>query len=301
MANPSVDGRNEYRTFGQKWRRWWGALPRRVRTYGTDVIGWAAVLGVFIWESRNATLGFQQLWHPGLPLAALGGVGTSLAAIFLTRLMMESFRAGHFYKGCLNAALALGAACVVLLGVWSNLAADSIRRGAHQIEATGDRDAIIKQIRSLEGDLRALPETIDIGLEADRESLRKVENIGRQWDLPKLDNNPGGDCDADLKIYPRSLCNQAADLRSDISTAEKAIAKRAEIQARLDAEREKIVDQVDSEGVEHLQEMAALMGDETKWKFWGSIATLIASAILLFIAAFVNDTMMERRQRPAGA
>jgi hypothetical protein len=297
-------------TVGQRLTRWFRALPRRVREYGPEVIGWAAVIGVFVWEARNSTLGFEQMWRPGLLWAAIGGICTSLAAIFIVRLMMERFRAmgteekgaeGNFALAMLYGLLAAGAALVVLFGVWSNLAADSVRRGNHEIESAGERSEIIKGIRSLQGDLRALPETIDIGLEADRESLRKVENIGRQWELPKLDNNPGGDCDADLKPYPRSLCNQAADLRSDIDTAEKAIVKRAEIQAKLETEQAKLVDQVDSEGVEHLQEMAALFGDESQWKMVGSIATLICSAILLIIAAFLTDVMLERRQHRAGA
>jgi hypothetical protein len=285
--------RQEGNSVGHRLRRWVKALPRRVRTYGPEVMGWSAVIGVFIWEARNATLGFEQMWKPGL-----------------ARVMMEHFRAmgtnekgreGHFAMAMLTGILAIGTALVVLFGVWSNLAADNIRRGNHQIESADERTSIIKNIRSLEGDLRALPETIDIGLEADRISLAKVENIGRQWELPKLDSNPGGDCDADLKPYPRSLCNQADDLRADIKAAEAAIAKRTDIQTKLDAERAKIVDQVDSEGVEHLQEMAALFGDEGQWKLVGSIATLLVSAILLLVAAFLADLMLERRQTRAGA
>lgn len=305
-----MSGRMEGNSFRAKTMRWLKALPRRVRMYGPEVIGWGAVIGVFVWEARNSTLGFEQMWKPGLWWAALGGISTSLAAIFIVRLMMERFRAmgtdekgreGNFALAMLYGVLAAAASLVVLFGVWSNLAADNIRRGNHEIETADERTSIIKNIRTLEGDLRSLPETIDIGLESDRESLRKVENIGRQWDLPKLSNDAGGDCDADLKPYPRSLCNQAADLRSDITAAEKAIAKRGEIETKLSEERAKLVDKVDSEGVEHLQEMASLMGDEGQWKMVGSVATLICSAILLIIAAFLADVMLERRQHRAGA
>lgn len=290
--------------------RWWKALPRRVRTYGPDILGWAAVIGIFSWEARNSTLGFQQMWRPGIEWAAVGGIATAFACVFLVRTMMESFRAmgedekgkeGHFALALLKGGLAAGTFCVLLFGVWSNLAADNIRRGNHQIEAQADRGEVLKNIRAIEGDIRSLPPTIEVGLEADIERLANVENIGRQWDLNKLDSSPGGDCDADLKPMQRSLCNQATDLRADIKTAKDAIKLRAELVLKLDAERAKLVDEVEGEGVEHLQEMASLFGDETQWKAVGNIATLIASAILGLVAAFLADMMMERRQTKKGA
>lgn len=287
-------------------KRWWKALPRRVRTYGPEVMGWAAVIGIFLWEARNATLGFQQMWRPGILWAAVGGISASFGCVFLVRTMMESFRAmgedekhkeGHFALALLKGGLAAGTFCVVLFGVWSNLAADNIRRGSHQIEAQADRGEVLKNIRAIEGDIRALPPTIEVGLEADKQRLANVESIGRQWDLPKLDSAPGGDCDADLKPTQRSLCNQATDLRADIKTAEEAIKLRAELELKLEVERAKLVDEVEGEGVEHLQEMASMFGDESQWKAVGNIATLIASAILGLVAAFLADMMMERRQQ----
>jgi len=310
MNGPVNDGdrlsaRFESLTMGQKIKRWWEDLPRRVREHGPDVMGWGSVLGIFIWEATNATLGFEQLWHRGFILSMIGAVGVQVVFIWLFREMMEAFRHKdkngesdpQIAKGAFGIFLVVISGAVLLMGVWSQLAADTIRRGEHQIETKDERAAIIKNIRTLEGDLRSLPETIDIGRDGDMESLRKVENIGRQWDLPKLDNNPGGDCDGDLKPYPRSLCNQAADLRADILAANTAIAKRVEITAKLDAERAKIVDRVDSEGVEHLEQMAGLFGDKDQWELVGSLLTLFASAALLIVAAYANDRMMERRER----
>lgn len=301
--------RNEARTLKQKWVRWWKNLPRRARMYGPEVIGWAGVLGVSAWEIRNATLGFQQLWHPGWLWAIIGAVGACFSTIFFTRVAMESFRKmaedkgreAAFIMGLLYAVMAVGCAAVVLLGVWSNLAADNVRRGNAQIETQGDRTAVISDIRAKEAELRALPETIDLSLQADEATLTNLLTVGKQWGVPNLDSSPGGDCDKDLKWYPRSLCNQAVDLRSSISVAKTAIEKREKIKGELDALRAQVVDDVDSEGVEHLQEMAALFGDETQWKMAGNIATLIASLILLTISAVLADTMLERRQNAKGA
>lgn len=319
MNRPVSEGdrlsmRNEGTTLGQKWRRWWRELPRRVRSYGPDVCGWAAGLGVFAWEARNATLGFEQLWRPGIIWAGIGAIAVAFAVVFLVHIACEdvgdSFKKEvkaegkaevKFWSGVGKMVLGVAAFLVLLFGIWSNLAADSIRRGNHQIETSDERTAILKNIRSLEGQVRALPLTLDTGLEADREALQNVLNIGRQWDLPKLDTSPGGDCDQDLKPYPRSLCNQATDLRSDISAAEKAIATRDALNLLLEQERAKLVDEVDSDGVEHLQEMAAMMGEGTEWKMLSNIFTLLASAILGALGAFILHIMIERGQNRKGA
>jgi hypothetical protein len=308
------DALNKSRTWTQRMKRWFDALPRRVRAHGINVAGWSAFIAFFIWESRNTTLGFEQLWSPGIFLAIMAGVGVNFACVFLVRLMMESFRAAvadaksavlHIFIGILKACLALGMFGVALIGVWSSLAADTVRREVHSVEVTDDREAIRKNIRALEAEVRALPPTLELGLEADREALRNVENIGRQWDLPKLDASAGGDCDRDLKPYPRSLCNQAAELRADIATAEAAVKTRTAIEKKLEAEKKSLADLIEgdkTEGVEHLQEMSNLLDNGMDPRTIGSLITLIVSGILMLITAFLGDIMLERRQnKSAGA
>jgi len=309
------DARNQSRTFSQRLKRWFENLPRRVRNHGVDIAGSAAFAAFFVWESRNTTLGFEQLWAPGILLAIIAGVGVNFACVFLVRIMMESFRAaaepgatnqmGHIFFGVLKACLALGMLGVALIGVWSSLAADTVRREVHSVEVTDDREAIRKNIRALEAELRALPPTLEMGLAGDLEALRNIQNIARQYQLPNLDTNPGGDCDADLKPYPRSLCNQATELRADISLAENAVKTRAALEAKLAEEKNLLITTLEGDkakGVEHLDEMAKLMNNGMDATTVGSWITLLVSGILMVITAFLGDILLERRQKhTAGA
>lgn len=294
------DARDDARTTGQKWRRWWMRAPERVRRYGMSAFGCAVVAAVYAWEARNATLGFVQEFDPGLFWAIVGAMGASGASLLCWRWAMESFRAvpkspDKIFPAVLALIMALLATAILLYGVWSNFAADGVRRDIHADEHKVERESLAKDMRALEGDIRSLPSTIEIGLEADRESLRKVQNLGRQWELPKLDNNAGGDCDTDLKPYPRSLCNQAADLRGDIATAEASITQRASLQKQLDEKRVKLDKIGPVQGTEEYDVLAQAMKQEGNKHVIQGIAKAILSLAFLLLAMFLFDRVLEGR------
>lgn len=290
-----LDDRNQHRTMGQKLKRFFMALPRRIRTYGPDVLGTAGVVGVVIWEWRNATLGFNQLFHPGLLLAIIAGGGACLMAMWFTRLAMEAFRANKTFVGCLYAVLGLMTACVVWVGVWSNLAADSIRRGESKIELRDTRKDAVKDLRALQATLRGMDEPT--GLESDKISLEKTENIGRQWGMKSLSNAAGGDCDADLDNYRRGLCSKASDLRAQIKAEQAVMDERAKIEDQIAAKQELLNVEVESTGAEHFEEMASMFGNKDDWKGWSNFVIMLISVVLLIGAAFGGDILAERRER----
>lgn len=297
-----MDMRQRERTMTQKARRFIAALPDRVRRHGIKVLSFAAWAAVFGWESRNGANGFQQEFNPGIGWAIVGALGLSATSNLSWFWAMRDMRLiakspDKVFSALGSFVVSMLATAGLLYGVWSNFAADGIRRGDESEDQKARRGSIVKDMRSLEADLRLLPQTIDLGLAADRESLKKVQNIARQWDLPKLDNNPGGDCDADLKTYPRSLCNQAADLRSDIANAESSIAKRDVINAawaKKDAEL-KTMDAAKVRGVEQYDQIS----ETTGWNrnLIQSIVKLALSFVFLLLGMYLFERTFQGQGR----
>lgn len=285
--------RNEANTMGGRLMRWIRQLPRRVRTYGPDVVGTAGVIGVVAWEWRNASLGFEQLFQPGIVWSVLAGIAVCLLALFFHRTGMEEFRKSKIWTGTLMMVLAVLTSCVVWVGVWSNLAADSLNMGEKKIEERAERAQLVARIQRLERsiDLMADP----IGIDTDREALKYKLNVAKQWDMPDLD--PDGACSADLDYNRRAMCDEAAQIREEISLGEDMIKAKEKKREELNGLREELLGFKEHSGAEHFEEMAAIISKREDWKIISNLVILAISIILFVAAAFGNDYLAEKRER----
>jgi len=287
-----ANDRYESRTVWQKVKRWCNALPRRVRTYGPDVLGTVGVIGVMAWEWRNAALGFDQLFRPGIWWASIVGAAVCMTSLWFHRVAMEAGRANKFYQALTFGVLAFATACVVWVGVWSNLAADSLNAGEHKIEQRAERETLLTQVRVLERRLLTMPEPI--GLEADRIALESLLITGKQWGLGKLE---AADCDKTLDATRRAMCVDAGELRGDVATSEAMVAAKQQVQDDLNKANGKLATFVESSGAEHFEEMAGMFGHREQWKLVSNFVILAISIILYVAACFGNDYLAERRER----
>ncbi len=301
-----LSARNEGRTLGQKLRRWFDALPSRTRKYGQTVLSSAAVFAVYSWETRNGTLGFEQEFRAGIGWSLVAAMGCSLTSLLSWRWAMESFRdipkdPQKIFAGGMALIIAILSTAALLFGVWSSFASEGVRRLNASTEVSDQRKAIQKDITSLENEARGIPQSVEVGLDADRLALQNTETLGRQWDLPKLDSSAGGDCDADLKPFQRTLCIKAADLRADIKTAENMIALRASLLAQASAKKDELLALNPVEGSEQYQQVSEMSGGKLNAEQAQAFGKLGLSIAFLLMAMYLFDKTWERLQTRGGA
>lgn len=303
-------------TAGARTRRWFAALPDRLRKYLPVAILIGVWFGVLLWEMANTIDGFARIWPERGWLVFVIGIACPLGFMIAYRFAAEKFRAKELWPAVGFSAVAGLMFVVVLFGTFSNFVAETQIAGQEAREINQKRQDMLDTIRRLDRELQSMP--VPTSLEGDRELLkaRVAEAIG--WDMANLDvekpadwdedvhgEYPGAACVGDLQPRPRFLCNDAAAIRGDILTAEGMIAakeaKRLEIEAK-EAELEEI--KIAEAGAQY-DAMAGMLApgsalDEDRRRladFLSSWALLFIALIFLVSDAIFGDYLLERRER----
>lgn len=281
-------------TWQAQMKRWWAALPERMRNNAPVTIMAGSWFGIFTWEVVNTFLGAERAFPDRHWIQImLIGIACPLAFMIAYRVMMEAFRANNTAVGIGFTAVTLIAFVLTGFFTFSNFVGETQITGMAAREVNQDRQDLRDTIRRMDREMTSMPEPLS--LEADKELLgsRLAEAAG--WGMGDL--NPDGACKADLKNRQRFLCNDAAAIRDDIirgeAMKEAKAAKLAEI-ALKEAELDKL--QIDEAGAQY-NAMAQMTGGKVSAEFLSSWALLIASIGFLIIDAVFGDYLLERRER----
>jgi len=299
-------------TWQARTRRWFSALPDRLRKYLPVAILVGVWAGVLIWEMANTIDGFARIWPERGVLVVVIGIVCPLGFMIAWRFAAEGFRAKQFMPALGFSVVSSLLFLVVLFGTFSNFVAETQVAGREAREINDDRQILRDAIRRLDRELVSMPEPVS--LEADQALLEARLAEAEGWAMPNLDavapaeadkDYPGPACAADLKPRPRFLCNEAAAIRDDIvrkqAMKDAKEAKRTEIEAK---EQELAALQIAEAGAQY-DAMAGMLAPgelaaEDRQRladFLSSWALLIIALIFLITDAIFGDYLLERRER----
>lgn len=299
-------------TKGARLKRWFAALPDRLRKYLPVAILIGVWCGVLIWEMANTIDGFARIWPERGFLVVIIGIACPLGFMIAYRMAAEGFRAKQLPAALGFSVVSSLLFVVVLFGTFSNFVAETQVAGREAREINDDRQVLRDAIRRLDRELTSMPEPVS--LEADKALLEARLAEAEGWQMANLDavapepapeGYAGAACKADLKARPRFLCNEAAAIRDDIIRGEAMktakAAKLIEIEAR---EKELASLQLAEAGAQYDAMAGMLAPGELASEDRERLADFLSSWALLFIAliflisdAIFGDYLLERRER----
>lgn len=273
-----------------------------------NLLLWVSIAGlvsVATWEWWNTSLGWQKLYPSAGVFAYVGAIGAIVMYFWGFREWRENGRAGKPAFQWLSVTIAAYVVCVAGVFIATATASEVARRAAEESRVELNRLIIARDDLASKVELND-PELMQMALEADRRTLKALEDTARgTYDMPDLDQGSG--CPAPPKKFTMErLCAQAnggidpfngeviAGIRSEILRGE----KRAK-DAALDAEALAALEsQIDNFHVVQGDETAAALGDMLSIENAGgsvlSWLLLGLSSLFLYGGGWLGDWVFER-------
>lgn len=285
-------------------KRWFAALPDRLRRNApiTAIIGGS--IGLWIWETANTYFGFSRWWPERGLFVLVAALGTNALLTISWRNTAEKIRANKVGASIWNGVLTALLAVVVILGLFSNFVAETAVGTQEARELNAQRDQLRGQVARVEREILSIPIPMTMG--SDQELLKERLAEAAGWGMANLDaaapdplpdGYVGPACFGDLKARPRFLCNEAVAIRDSLRKGQEMIDMKKAKELELVGMREQLDKmQIAERGIQY-ERMADMTGGVISAETISDWLLLLVSIVLLLVNCHFIDQLLERRER----